>query len=354
MSLSGGSAGSWRLRVPLLAGGQWGQTAEAPAGSCEGTGTSPPHISHGTGPPGQRAFPLTWMSASGGGGGRVLGDLENWPWSLPSRRCVCRAHGARRGSPLGPLSPPPPRPPPAEMPDGPADTCFSATEALNCVRAPPAGRPGARQVLPALPFVTRRWLSGGQCPCPPRRAAPRETTPAGRSSVKGSTTDKRTRFLTSTWACSESLQHFLELSRKVLEESGVFRGTVGSLMLMMPMIILAPRSSLPRPLTCSEASTSGGRAVSRTRRGQRQDRRLVRAPADQGASRPSPRAAPWEGGMPGVSFPGKEPCDIAPQARRPALLLGTIPPVTHVGGPRASPAVPSRPPGRSGQGIVCL
>lgn len=63
-----------------------------------------------TGPPGQRAFPLTWMSASGGGGGRVLGDLENWPWSLPSRRCVCRAHGARRGSPLGPLSPPPPAP----------------------------------------------------------------------------------------------------------------------------------------------------------------------------------------------------------------------------------------------------
>lgn len=109
MSLSGGSAGSWRLRVPLPAGGQWGQTAEAPAGSCEGTGTSPPHISHGTGPPGQRAFPLTWMSASGGGGGgRVLGDLENWPWSSPSRRCVCRAHGARRGSPLGPLSPPPP------------------------------------------------------------------------------------------------------------------------------------------------------------------------------------------------------------------------------------------------------
>lgn len=352
MSLSGGSAGSWRLRVPLPAGGQWGQTAEAPAGSCEGTSTSPPHISHGW------VLLVSGHSLSRGClhlGGEVVGSLGTWRTGLGACRAVAACAVLTEPGVALPWGPCPCRPPPpAEMPDGPADTCFSATEALNCVRAPPAGRPGARQVLPALPFVTRRWLSGGQCPCPPRRAAPRETTPAGRSSVKGSTTDKRTRFLTSMWACSESPQHFLELSRKVLEESGVFRGTVGSLMLMMPMIILAPRSSLPRPLTCSEASTSGGRAVSRTRRGRRQDRRLVRAPAGQEASRPSPRAAPWEGGMPGVSFPGNEPCDIAPQARRPALLLGTIPPVTHVGGPRASPAVPSRPPGRSGQGIVCL
>lgn len=229
--------------------------------------------------------------------GEVVGSLGTWRTGLGARRAVAACAVLTEPGVALPWGPCPRRPPPpAEMPDGPADTCFSATEALNCVRAPPAGRPGARQVLPALPFVTRRWLSGGQCPCPPRRAAPRETTPAGRSSVKGSTTDKRTHFLTSTWACSESPQHFLELSRKVLEESGVFRGTVGSLMLMMPMIILAPRSSLPRPLTCSEASTSGGRAVSRTRGGRRQDRRLVRAPAGQGASRPSPRAAPCGGG----------------------------------------------------------
>lgn len=218
-------------------------------------------------------------------GGEVVGSLGTWRTGLGACRAVAACAVLTEPGVALPWGPCPRRLPPAEIPDGPADTCFSATKALNCVRAPLAGRPGARQVLPALPFVTRRWLSGGQCPCPPRRAAPRETTPAGRSSVKGSTTDKRTRFLTSTWACSESPQHFLELSRKVLEESGVFRGTVGFLMLVMPMIILAPRSSLPRPLTCSEASTSGGPS------GQQDSQRPEAGQtAGQGSS--------WSGGQP--------------------------------------------------------